>query len=246
MKARGSPFGGRVLRVAQQFFDVFGFRLVDERPPFPDITDAEFYKPMFLPWLMPEWKERLRADDPHSLLPIQSRYVLYSLALDAARRCNGEFAECGVYKGGTAKILAEIVQDRPLHLFDTFSGMPEADPVRDLHKAGDFADTNVQTVRQYLAGHKNVNCMRGMIPESLELVRDSRFAFVHVDLDIYLSIMSACNFFYPRLQAGGILLFDDYGYSSCPGARTAVDEFFSDKPEVPLVLTTGQCSVRKL
>jgi len=40
-----------------------------------------------------------------------------------------------------------------------------------------------------------------------------------------------------------VMLFDDYGFPTCPGARKAVDEFFSDKPEVPFYLPTGQCLV---
>ena len=27
------------------------------------------------------------------------------------------------------------------------------------------------------------------------------------------------------------MLFDDYGFATCPGARRAIDEFFADKPE---------------
>jgi O-methyltransferase len=68
---------------------------------------------------------------------------------------------------------------------------------------------------------------------------------VHVDLDIFASITDALTFFYPRMAAGGIIVFDDYGFPSCPGARAAVDEFFSQKPEVPFALQTGQCVVRK-
>jgi O-methyltransferase len=86
----------------------------------------------------------------------------------------------------------------------------------------------------------------GLVPDTLEVIRDRTFSFVHIDLDIYSAIKSACEFFYPRMQPGGILLFDDYGYSSCPGARAAIDEFFADKPEVKVAMVTGQCSVQKL
>lgn len=41
------------------------------------------------------------------------------------------------------------------------------------------------------------------------------------------------------------MLFDDYGFPTCPGARQAVDEFFDDKPETPLVLPTKQAIVNK-
>jgi len=230
---------------AQRFVSRLGFELVYCRPSNRGIKDADCYRPMFSPWLTPEWKERLRADDPRSLVPLPAKYVLYCLALDATGRCSGEIAECGVYKGGTAKILAELVPDRPLHLFDTFEGMPATDPTRDLHKAGDFADTDIASVREYLSDHENVICVPGLVPDSLAVIEDRTFSFVHIDLDIYSAIKSACEFFYPRMQPGGVLLFDDYGYASCPGARAAVDEFFADKPEVPVAIATGQCSVQK-
>jgi O-methyltransferase len=234
------------VRACEYFFGLFGFELVDRKPPETRIKDAELYRPEFTPWLLPEWQKRLRADDPRSLVSLHRKYVLYCLALDATRRCSGEIAECGVYKGGTAKILAEAIPNRPIHLFDTFQGMPETDQERDLHKKGDFADTSVESVRVYLAAHKNVTCVPGFVPDTLEVVRDCTFAFVHIDLDIYAAIKAACEFFYPRMQLGGTLLFDDYGFASCPGARAAVDEFFADKPEVTIVMITGQCSVQKL
>jgi O-methyltransferase len=39
------------------------------------------------------------------------------------------------------------------------------------------------------------------------------------------------------------MVFDDYGTPTCPGARLAVDEFFADKNENPLIIPTGQAVV---
>lgn len=162
---------------AQRFVSRLGFELVYCRPSNRGIKDADCYRPMFSPWLTPEWKERLRADDPRSLVPLPAKYVLYCLALDATGRCSGEIAECGVYKGGTAKILAELVPDRPLHLFDTFEGMPATDPTRDLVKAGDFADTDIASVREYLSDHENVICVPGPGPGFARGHRGPHFLF---------------------------------------------------------------------
>jgi len=233
------------VRASRYLFGLFGFEIVDCKPPNQDIKDAEFYHPLYSPWLTPDWRELLRADDLRSMLTPQAKYNLYSLALAATRRCEGDAAECGVYKGGTARILAELLPDRTLHLFDTFEGMPETDATRDLHKRGDFSDTSEAAVREYLSGFTNVNIVRGLIPDSLQVVADRRFSLVHIDLDIYSAIKSACEFFYPRMVSGGVILFDDYGFPSCPGAREAVDEFFSDKPEIAMVMPTGQCWVQR-
>jgi O-methyltransferase len=40
-----------------------------------------------------------------------------------------------------------------------------------------------------------------------------------------------------------MMLFDDYGFTSCPGVRKAVDEFFADKLHKPVYLPTGQALV---
>ncbi len=69
---------------------------------------------------------------------------------------------------------------------------------------------------------------------------DARFAFVHVDVDLYQPTRDAIDFFYPRLLPGGILLFDDYGFMTCPGARRAVDEHRRSSSDAFIRLPTGQ------
>jgi O-methyltransferase len=234
------------LLAAQRLLRRFGFELTYTRVR--GIADAELYSPFFGPWRSEVWRTRLRAGDPRSVVPLEAKYLLHTLADDAMRRCHGELAECGVYKGGTAFILAELARGggRKLFLFDTFGGMPETDPDKDLHRKGDFSDTSLGSVKDYLSGYSNIDFFPGFIPETLTAVADRSFCFVHIDLDIYSAILSATSFFYSRIPAGGVLLYDDYGYASCPGARAAVDGFFANKPEVPQVLQTGQCVVRKL
>jgi hypothetical protein len=178
-----------------------------------------------------------------------SAHMLFQLARHASK-LEGMFAEVGVYRGGTAKLLAGIADraGRELHLFDTFAGMPETDRARDLHTAGDFADTSLAGVQAFLAGHRSPKFHQGEFPGTVPAagVEAAKFSLVHVDADIASSVGACCEFFYPRLVPGGVMIFDDYGHTSCPGAKTATDGFFADKPEPVLHLLTSQALIVKL
>jgi O-methyltransferase len=39
------------------------------------------------------------------------------------------------------------------------------------------------------------------------------------------------------------MVCDDYGFASCPGARKAVDEYFSGRADVPIELPSGQALI---
>lgn len=175
-------------------------------------------------------------------------YIIYQFAKRAAKLPNGDVAEIGVYKGGTARLLSKTLEttDKLLHLFDTFSGMPLTDLDKDKHREGDFSNTSLESVKKYLHDCRNVRFYQGVFPSTSEPVKEATFSLVHVDVDIYQAVMDCCLFFYPRVQKGGIILFDDYGFKSCPGAKMAVDEYFSDKPEDAFYLPTGQCFIIRL
>src|SRR5208283_590272 len=152
----------------------------------------------------------------------------------------GRFAELGVYKGHTAKLIHHYAPERKLHLFDTFSGFTERSVARENRstgitvKAKEFADTSLAGVRSYLQPRNdNVEYHAGFFPESIppELEHEG-FAFVHLDADLYEPTLEGLKFFYPRTASGGMLVVHDY--NSWFGARKAVDDFLADKIEFPL------------
>jgi O-methyltransferase len=215
--------------------------------PYEQIPDRAFYRGVFSPWLgYGEFGPLLQRMRGVSLVSSERAWVLYSL-MRQALALEGAVYEAGVFRGGTALLFAEVIRRSPgqrqLHLFDTFAGMPDTDPERDLHRAGDFAATDLASVQARVGNDDFIHYHPGFVPATFAGREDDRIAFAHVDLDIYRSILDACEFIYPRLVPGGFLVFDDYGFMSCPGARQAVDEFFADRPEVPLVLPTGQAVV---
>jgi len=61
-----------------------------------------------------------------------------------------------------------------------------------------------------------------------------RFSLVHFDCDLYKPTKVALEELYPRVQRGGVILFDEYGIPEWPGETQAVDEFLQNHPEIKL------------
>lgn len=225
-------------------FQLFGYDIVR----LYGIQDEDAYAALFAPWdssrLFPEF-EAIRN------LTVCSRYSAWAVArlLEQTQAVNGDIIELGVYKGGMAllmeRIRAGFAIRKPLRLFDTFAGMPETDPVLDRHKKGDFSDTSLEAVTAVFSGVSDVHFHRGLVQDTLPHANINSVSFVHIDLDIYYAIKASIEYIWPRLSPGGIVVFDDYGFPSCPGARRAVDEFFADIPEKPFLLPFGSCFVEK-
>jgi len=190
------------------------------------------------------FQERFRNVAAYSLLDERRAYMLEQFARQALA-LPGDYAEVGVFRGASAVLLGHVLSgsSKRLHLFDTFQGMPETEKERDLFRAGDLANTGLAEVRERLAFCPQADFHPGFFPETATALPSERFAFVHVDVDIHRSVLDCCEFFYPRMSGGGCMVFDDYGYVNCPGAKQAVDTFFADKPEYPCYLPTGQCLV---
>jgi O-methyltransferase len=217
-----------------------------------NIPDPELYQPVYSPWLGDGKFGNLRdAAGDRTLVSPDRLWVLYCLSRQALK-LPGDFVECGVYKGGTARFFADLLvdegaaHDRHLFLFDTFRGMPDTDITVDQHRAGDFDDTSLAAVQQFVGVRDFIKWHPGLIPESFSGVDLGRIAFLHIDLDIHKSILDTLNHLYSSIVPGGVIVFDDYGFASCYGARKAVDEFFSSRAEMPLSLPTGQALVLKL
>jgi O-methyltransferase len=109
-----------------------------------------------------------------------------------------------------------------------FEGLPEPGE-HDLHKAGEFAlkPNEYEFMKSHFRDkHSNVEILKGYSPEVFnEIPEDKVFSFVHVDVDLYDSVNDALDYFWPRLVDGGMMLFDDYGFDTTPGAKKAIDEW---------------------
>ena len=170
--------------------------------------------------------------------------------LQSARKMNkihGEYAEVGVYQGGSAILICGSTE-RTVHLFDTFEGLPEtneADTSTNFYKGAYSASLN--EVRRNISA-QNVKFYPRLFPQSApKELEDAKFAFVHLDVDIYTSTIESLRYFYPRMNRGGVIMSHDYDESGNGGVGKAFNEFFRDKSEIviPLGFST-ECMVIKL
>jgi predicted O-methyltransferase YrrM len=187
----------------------------------------------------PVYRE-LRKQMSHRTLVSSDRcFVLYQLAKSAAHQ-DGAFAEVGVFKGGTAWLMAAAAPSKTIHLFDTFSGLPPHDASIDGHVEGEFSETSLESVQDFLAGYPNVEFHQGFFPATAGPVENTKFSLVSVDGDLYQTTKDALEFFYPRLVSGGVMVFDDYEWEGCLGVKKAIFEFLEGRPEEPIVTARYQ------
>jgi hypothetical protein len=177
------------------------------------------------------------------LLYDNEAYQIY-MSVKRTRKIAGDLAEVGVYKGGSAKLICEANAEKPLHLFDTFEGIPKVDEIDEsLFYRGQFS-SSLEEVKNCLKEYKNTHFYPGLFPDTAKPVKDKKFSFIHLDVDTYQSTLSCLQFFYPRMNRGGIILSHDYIHAA--GVRKAFDEFFEDKFEPIIEMSGTQCLIVKL
>jgi O-methyltransferase len=167
----------------------------------------------------------------------------------------GAFAECGVWRGGSILTMIETlnglgVDDRDIHLFDTFEGMtrPTEHDVstfdeqalgtwEQAERHGDRAwpevfgeqAFDVESVRALLSrsGYpvERLHVSQGDVLETIPAQAPESLALLRLDTDWYESTRHELEHLYPRLRPGGVLIIDDYGHWQ--GCRRAVDEYFA-------------------
>ena len=180
------------------------------------------------------------------LLTSNEAFLVHSLARSQSR-LPGALAEVGVFEGGSARMICETKGRTRLHLFDTFSGLPEASEIDTCahRNQPNLYACSVESVRAYLGSFPNVFFHQGLFPQSTDKVpADEIFSFAHLDVDLYESTLRCLQYFYPRMNPGGVILSHDY--SILEGVRRAFAEFLHDKPEKLIELPTTQCMLVKI
>ena len=194
-------------------------------------------------WQDPGFNRYLERWEETEAFNSQRRFAVLQLARLVAG-VPGDTAECGVFRGAGSRLILAATAigpggPREHHVFDSFEGLSEPGSEDGAYwRRGDLS-CSLDAVRRNLADHPGVRYHPGWIPEKFAEVADRRFAFVHVDVDLHEPTRDSIAFFYPRLSPGGILVCDDYGFTTCPGATRAADELLAGRPERFVSLPDG-------
>jgi len=173
----------------------------------------------------------------------------------------GDIVECGVWKGGSmmaaaATLIAEGETGRNLYLFDTYEGMA-APTERDRDMAGNRASTmHEKTPNWCQAGLEEVkknllstdypvdrlHFIPGKVEETLPHKDLGQIALLRLDTDWYESTRHELTHLFSLLVERGVLIVDDFGHWQ--GAREAVEEYFREHVEYPLLFQRTDYTAR--
>jgi hypothetical protein len=210
--------------------------------------------------------EKCRA---YTMTSVERLYALYkSVEYIVSANIPGDFAEAGVWQGGSCMLIAETLtalgdRSRRIFLFDTFEGHPKPDAERDVDlwgnraidewkravgddSHGNWAYVSLEDVQANLArtGYPadRLVFVKGLVEETAANVPSiEKLALLRLDTDWYASTRTGLQYLYPRLAPGGILIVDDYGHYK--GQQEAVDEYFAAGQQ-PILLNRIDYSCR--
>lgn len=170
----------------------------------------------------------------------QKRAISMGLAQVVLDRVEGATCEFGVFTGHTSTFLHNMLNklhasdSNPLHLFDSFEGLPDCDKTKDLGMCGpgEMAIGQDAVRATFLQGHLPVPPMhKGYFSDIPDSEFPDQIAFAFIDGDLYPSMFTALQRVWPRLSVGGIVMLHDYAWEGYPGTELAAHDFLKDKAE---------------
>jgi O-methyltransferase len=196
-----------------------------------------------------------------SMTSLERMFGLYQALLYLIEnKIPGDFVECGVWKGGSAMMIALVLKkyglsDRKIFLYDTFEGMTEPTE-EDKTVKGKKADVMMKNEASDKESASSVWCyspldevkkniqatgypasqvsfIKGKVEDTLSANLPGKIALLRLDTDWYVSTRTELELLYPLLEQKGIMIIDDFGHWE--GAKKAVVEYFQKNGKHPLL-----------
>jgi O-methyltransferase len=187
------------------------------------------------------WLENARNRQERSL---DLRLNTLTWAADHALGVAGDFVECGVWRGFCSAVIADYVDfasvSKTFYLYDTFAGIP---PEMDSegHDSPLFREAGLyESVVQRFARYPNVRIVKGPVPDSFAQAVPRQVAFLHLDMNSSKSEIAALDVLFERISPGGIVVFDDYGWTGYQRQHWAEKAYMESRGHRILELPSGQ------
>jgi|TARA_B100001964_G_scaffold226487_1_gene275441 hypothetical protein len=239
------------IRIISDLFGVSFFVKKKTKNNNYDLIDKNIWIPFFYPdKYFSLYKEGLKKSNQEKSDNFSKNLRHYSL-LQSVRHVlskknleNYNFVECGCWTGHSSYIISKILKEynfkNKFYIFDSFEGglsdLEKEDKSlfaslseEEIKDQKDYCKSNENDVRNLLKNFEFVEIFKCWIPEKFHNVADKKFQFIHLDVDLYQPTKDSLEFFYPKLAQGGIIVCDDYNFTTFPGAKKAWDDFFKHK-----------------
>ena len=185
--------------------------------PFDPPTRVEYPAPS-------DWPEVRRRVSP------PSQALVLEVATRLAHRVPGNIIEFGVAGGHSARVIRQTLDrlqrlqiagpKKRIFACDSFLGLPE-----------EYENVFVGAFASRRPEIRGVEIVEGYFEDSLtaELARRvGRVALAHLDADLYSSTLGALRWLTPLLDAGSVLLFDEYLGADGTGERLAHEHWLAE------------------
>jgi predicted O-methyltransferase YrrM len=181
----------------------------------------------------PLYREALEASNGRSVMKLDRRFNIFLLLKFFLPRIpSGHIIEFGSFRGGNvlfmAYVAAQLYPGVKVYALDTFDGMPETDASLDLHRAGDFTDTDLEGFRSCIneLGLDNIEIRQGLFEDTAKqaLEEAGQIALAHIDCDIHSAVAYSYDAVRDYMVEGGYYVFDDATSATCIGATEVIED----------------------
>lgn len=203
------------------------------------------------------YEKSLEIDDWRGLdgskMDMRWRYYIVCWMADYIKHLEGDFVECGVYKGGYSLAVMHYVNfnqlNKVFYLLDTFEGLDPKYASKEEIESG-LLNTYAHYLPVYESVKKtfnsyNVKIIKGTVPETLPQCSPDKICYLSIDMNMKEPEIAAANYFWDRLVPGAVMILDDYGFAAHIEQKLAFDEFAREKGVNILSLPTGQAIIFK-
>ena len=160
----------------------------------------------------------------------------------AAKSCmslEGDFLDVGCYDGKTVSVIDRYCdfasqRQKTYWLFDMFENPPEES------RKGGHGPQLFDHVKAMFSESPQFRVIKGPVPDTFEGNLPDKVAFAQIDLNAAEPELAALDRIFDRIVPGGMIVFDDFGFSRYHRTRELEEEFMARHGVTVFESPTGQ------